>query len=279
MKQSWEDLLTFKASRRDLATLIFWRDVSCEFVVSTFLMTVVILILTTNDTHAYQPSTTHFGLFAGFFIYSLLETWGPISCLGHPPAAFCFMLGGKFTVARTVFYTIAETVGCATGAGIGYALTPFEKRSTFVAFNPAKHGLSLAQSVFVEAVFTFNLIFCIFSVHGSDYARKFPILPNLAIGSAIGTAIMAAGTFTGGFMNPLIAFGPAIVSGDFTNHWIYWVGPYVGGIPAVFLYKFYHWVKVRHERLPKRVVPPAGGETEVLDTKTNDAPGTRVVQL
>lgn len=99
----WESIkrnLKFEKSRKDLKTLIFWRDVSCEFWVSTFLMAVVIIILTTNNKAAYEPSTLHFGLFAGFFVYMLLETYGPISCLAHPPATFCLFLAGKLTFAR-----------------------------------------------------------------------------------------------------------------------------------------------------------------------------------
>lgn len=44
---------------------------------------------------------------------------------------------------------------------------------------------------------------------------------------------------------------------------IYWVGPYVGGVPAVFLYKFYAWVKERDESVPMRVIPPAAGSLKI----------------
>ena len=49
--------------------------------------------------------------------------------------------------------------------------------------------------------------------------------------------ILTGGRITGAAMNPARALGPAIVQQDFTNWWIYWVGPIVGGLIAAFAYK------------------------------------------
>ncbi|KAJ4831581.1 putative aquaporin TIP2-2, partial [Turnera subulata] len=32
------------------------------------------------------------------------------------------------------------------------------------------------------------------------------------------------------------SFGPAVVAGDFAGHWIYWVGPLIGGALAGLIY-------------------------------------------
>lgn len=39
-------------------------------------------------------------------------------------------------------------------------------------------------------------------------------------------------------MNPARSFGPAFITQNWSNHWIYWTGPITGALAAGFLYKF-----------------------------------------
>ena len=49
--------------------------------------------------------------------------------------------------------------------------------------------------------------------------------------------ILVAGPLTGAAMNPARAFGPALASGYWDNHIVYWIGPMLGGVLAGFLYR------------------------------------------
>ena len=61
-------------------------------------------------------------------------------------------------------------------------------------------------------------------------------IAGIAIGATVCFGILVGGPISGGSMNPARSFGPALVVGDWTLHWCYWVGPIVGAMLAAFIY-------------------------------------------
>ena len=55
---------------------------------------------------------------------------------------------------------------------------------------------------------------------------------GLAIGGMIFLIHLVGVPLTGASVNPARTFGPALISGYWTNHLMYWVGPIVGAVIA-----------------------------------------------
>ena len=81
--------------------------------------------------------------------------------------------------------------------------------------------------------------FLVFVVYGSAVDARAPKIGGLAIGATIALDILFAGPLTGGSMNPVRTFGPALASGHWNNHFVYWVGPLLGGALAGLIYGHY----------------------------------------
>ena len=59
----------------------------------------------------------------------------------------------------------------------------------------------------------------------------------IGIGLALFIAELVGVYYTGGSLNPARSFGPAALTGVWTDQWVYWVGPPIGALIAVVFYK------------------------------------------
>lgn len=112
-------------------------------------------------------------------------------------------------------------------------------------------GMDSVQGVIMEIVLTFSLLF---SVYGTIVDPK-KIIPAgfgpLMVGLVVGANILAGGPFSGASMNPARSFGPALASGNWTDHWVYWVGPLIGGALAGLVYDSIFLISPTHVALPR----------------------------
>jgi glycerol uptake facilitator-like aquaporin len=139
-------------------------------------------------------------------------------------------------------YWAAQLLGATAAAFLllyVFAQLPHQVPSDIVAKGTPdllREGISPMQGIVIEGVLTFFLVFV---VYGTAVDGRAPKIGGLAIGLTVTLDILFNGPFTGGAMNPARVFGPAMASGHWTNHAVYWIGPLAGGGLAGLVYGRY----------------------------------------
>ncbi|MBI4282522.1 MAG: aquaporin [Chloroflexi bacterium] len=143
----------------------------------------------------------------------------------------------KLPVLRAVAYIVAQLAGAILAALVLTWTFPEAARNAVSLGTPALgQGVSAGQGVLLEFVMTFFLMFAVFGTAVDSRGPK--VIAGLVIGLVITMDILAGGALTGAAVNPSRAFGVALVSGHWTDQWVWWVGPIVGAAMAALLYNF-----------------------------------------
>ena len=101
-----------------------------------------------------------------------------------------------------------------------------------------------------EAVFTFSLLLVIYAtILANPRKQLLPGARPLLTGLLVGANSIAGAVLSGASMNPARSFGPALATGDWTHHWVYWLGPLLGGSLAAVVYESLFVVNKTHEPL------------------------------
>lgn len=153
----------------------------------------------------------------------------------NPAVTFGAWITGKISFAKGVMYVVAQLVGAIVGALLLVAVIPAAARGNLGAHGLGS-GVTAGGGLVAEIVLTFTLVFVVFAT-----AMDPKGLGHLAP-AAIGLTVLVDHLFgvpvTGASMNPARSFGPALVAGAWDNHWIFWIGPLVGGGLAALVYEF-----------------------------------------
>ena len=195
------------------------------------------------DYYLVKSGSQGFGLLGiaiafGFVVVAVAYSLGYISGAHINPAVTISMVAtGRIKAGIGVMYIASQVAGATFAGYLLKILFPEALASVFLGTCVLGSSVTVTQAIIMEAVITFLLVFVVYATVVDK--RSTPALAGLAIGFVVLFGVMVGGAISGGSMNPARVFGPAIASGHFANHYVWWIGPIVGGITAGFTYDLF----------------------------------------
>lgn len=155
---------------------------------------------------------------------------------GHinPAVTVAQIVTRKISLSKGAMYIVAQLVGAVIAAYLLSLVIPKAAQGALGA-HALGNGVTAGGGLVIEVVLTFVLVFVIYAT-AVDSRGPNSIAP-LAIGFTVMAIHLIAVPLTGASVNPARSFGPALVAGQWADHWIYWVGPIVGGSLAAIVYQ------------------------------------------
>ena len=171
----------------------------------------------------------------GLAIAIMIAALGGISG-GHfnPAVTFGFLLTKRISIEKAAQYWVSQLLGAAFAA--------WTLKSVYGSMAGSVGGASLSQGVspmkamLAEGIGTFLLMLVIV---GTAIDKRGSFAAGFPIGLTISSVILVIGPMTGAALNPARWFGPALVTGTWSNAWVWIIGPLLGaGLAAL----GYNWL-------------------------------------
>ena len=164
----------------------------------------------------------------GFGLGLMIFAFGHVSG-GHynPAVTLGLTVARRFPATELLPYWAAQLVGGIAASVI--LLAVFSKAILHSVVNAPGRGVSDGKALVLELIFTFLFLLVITTVAADKRAPWNGVFAPFAIGLFIFTAATVCGPISGGSFNPARSITPALIDGDFSNLWVYIVGPLAGG--------------------------------------------------
>ncbi|MFN0116768.1 MAG: MIP family channel protein [Elusimicrobiota bacterium] len=203
-----------------------------EFLATFFLVFVGTGSIIVNELAPIKLNTLSVSLVFGFIVLAMIYTVGHISGAHMNPAVtLSFALTKKFPWRETPLYILAQILG----ATLASLTIKFIFNPTFSNLGATVPAFSQAQAFWLEYFSTLLLMFVIMGV-ATDH-RAEGVMAGVAIGGTVSLLAIFAGPISGASMNPARSFGPALISGHWNGHYIYWLAPILGAFTGAFFYQ------------------------------------------
>ncbi|PIN15046.1 Aquaporin (major intrinsic protein family) [Handroanthus impetiginosus] len=232
----------------------FYRALIAEFIATLLFLYVTVL---TVIGYKRQSDTTHGGdecggvgilgiawAFGGMIFILVYCTAGISGGHINPAVTFGLFLGRKVSLIRALLYMVAQCLGAICGVGLVKAFQKAYYNRYGGGANEMAAGYNKGVGLGAEIIGTFVLVYTVFSA--TDPKRNardshVPVLAPLPIGFAVFMVHLATIPITGTGINPARSFGAAVIynnSKAWDDHWIFWVGPFIGAAIAAFYHQY-----------------------------------------
>jgi len=154
---------------------------------------------------------------------------------GHinPAVTLAMIVTKNIKPALGVAYIVAQLAGAAAGSLLLKLAIPHDLEGA-LGRHSLRPGMASSEGLLLEILMTAFLLLVVFNVAVSK--KGWGINAPLAIGLAIMLIHFVGVPFTGASVNPARSFGPALVTNDWTNFWIYIAGPAIGAVAVASLW-------------------------------------------
>jgi MIP family channel proteins len=179
--------------------------------------------IVTNASYDGALGAVGIALVFGLIIMVMIYATGHLSGAHiNPAVTVAFTLTRHFPARDATAYIAAQLAGAVCGALLLLAVWPGQPAD----LGATVPSIGVGSALVYETVLTAFLMFVIIAV--ATDTRAVGAAAAIAIGATVGLDALFGGPVTGASMNPARSFGPALASGQWTDFWIYIVGPVAG---------------------------------------------------
>jgi MIP family channel proteins len=188
--------------------------------------------IVTEAEHPGSLGTVGIALVFGLVVMAMVYATGHLSGAHlNPAVTLGFSLTRHFPVREVLAYLVAQIAGALLAAALLAAVWP----SVPADLGTTLPSVGAGSALVYEAALTAFLMFVIMAA--ATDTRAVGTGAAVAIGGTVGLDALFGGPITGASMNPARSIGPALVSGELHDLWIYLVGPILGAALGALAYQ------------------------------------------
>lgn len=174
------------------------------------------------------------GLLHAFVLMMLVYTLGGTSGAHFNPAVtFALTALRRIAPADAATYVLLQLAGGVAGALVTKLLLQDEGEAVNYGATLISQNLLQGEALsgfLAELIGTFALMWAIMGVAVNPRGQR--EWAGIVIGTTLGFAVMTFAPLTGAGFNPARSFGPALVSGEWADFWVYILAPLLGALLA-----------------------------------------------